>query len=406
MSRRIAIYTVVTGGYDTPKLPRHRIPGADYFLITDGSETLPGYTTVKIEAGDSAVKAQRRAKILPWEYLPKEYDVILYYDASYQITGNLRQFLHNYGGGLGICRHPARNCIYEEGKRILELNKATSEAVTEQLNAYRELGMPANYGLQESGILIRDNVEATKRLCTVWWDELSLYCHRDQLGLPAAIFKTGIQPNYLRRNLLHANFSNNPHKVVKVYRTEQPKRIWYLQPYASDLMIGAEYNAQIRCVPDDDWICILDQDVIFLHPKTKAQIQEIVNSDPPYELLGCMLSRIGSGYQCPGGKISHNHDMLHHFKIAEQLHKEQYGVVTDHKRPIAGALMLFPKSVWKKHPFYPNGPHFDSEFGFEVLKYGKIGLMQGVYLYHFYRAYANGNPQHYKQHLINTTWTR
>lgn len=275
---RVCIYTVNIGDYDVIRQPLKRVPGADYYLVTDTpNETLPGYKTITVDMasftakGLSPVKIQRMAKILPYDIFTEDYDIYVYYDASFQITGNLGDLISRFKGGFGVQPHPSRTCIYDEGEAIVRLNKATMQAVNEQLAAYRELGIRANYGLQMSGILIRDASEQTKALCAAWWEEVRKYTHRDQLGLPAAIFKTGIQPTYIRRWMLGGAFKQHKHKERPVISDNKPK-IWYFQPYATDLNIGKSYNEHCTVMGPDDWCVLTDHDTMYLHPKTKAQI--------------------------------------------------------------------------------------------------------------------------------------
>jgi hypothetical protein len=62
--------------------------------------------------------------------------------------------------------------------------------------------------------------------------------------------------------------------------------------------------------------------------------------------------------------------------------------------------MLFPKRLWNEVKFVEKSIYCDSLFGKEVLKRRKkIGVMTGVYVYHFYRA-DKENPRTYKKHLL------
>lgn len=396
-ARKVCIYTVCTGGYDNLKPPRMKMPGADYFLVTDDkSMTLQGYKQILIDSGDNTVKAQRKVKIWPYELMPG-YDVYIYYDASYEIRGNLAALLVGFKGGFGVKAHSVRKCVYEEGKRVIELGKAAADAVNTQLDAYRKDGIPEKYGLQETGILIRDASHETQLLCQVWWIEVNSFTHRDQLGLPAAIFRTGIQPVYMRNHVLNAYFRQYSHKAKPA--PVQP-RIVYLQPFAPDLNIGKAYNDQCALAGENDWIVITDHDTMFLHPKTKVQIHDILMTNgSEYDLLGCMTNRIGSPHQCYDGRRCDNFDAIYHLDIAEKLQVGQYGQVDPIKQGVAGFFMAFRKKTWEKIRFAENTPHFDTIFSKEVIKSGgKIGLMKGVYLFHLYRPKAT-NPQYEYSHL-------
>lgn len=177
-------------------------------------------------------------------------------------------------------------------------------------------------------------------------------------------------------------------------------RINYIQPYATDMNIGREYNIACSRVPDDEWICITDQDVCFLRPGTKRQIEDVVHVwGDKYSLLGCYTNRVGLLYQCINGEISNNADFDHHTDIAAMCHRLHYNTIEPLNRVIAGFLMLFPKKVWNYVKFAENSIYFDQKFSQDVMaKGGKIGLMKGVYVWHSYRL-GQPNPRKYTDHL-------
>jgi hypothetical protein len=164
--------------------------------------------------------------------------------------------------------------------------------------------------------------------------------------------------------------------------------------------IGREYNIACSRVPEDEWICITDQDVCFLRPDTKKQIEDIVHcSGDEYSLLGCYTNRVGLLYQCHGGAMSCETDINIHRGIASSYHRLWYRVVEPQKRIIAGFLMLFPKKVWNYVKFEENSIYFDQKFSTDVMAMGgKIGLMKGVYVWHSYRL-GHPNPRKYTEHL-------
>jgi hypothetical protein len=396
---RRVVYTTLFGNYDSLCAPRIKGRGIDYIALVDSDDVfVPEGWQKRIVPNEqaSAVKGQRYYKIWPYDILPG-YDLYLYCDASYRIVRDLSPLFVGASGFM-IKPHPKRDCVYHEGEAVIRLGKDTAMKVNSQLDEYRDAGMPEHFGCWESGILIRDCSEETKAICQYWWGEVLKYSHRDQLGLPFTLWATGIKQQNLSASKLALYFINQAHRP-HIPKKPNGVRIWYLSPYAKDLNIGSEYNEQIAHIPKDDYVVILDQDVMFLHPKTKAQIQDIVNENKDYDLIGCMLSRIGSGNQCPGGKMSNDPNVLNHYRIAEELHDTKYGLVSPRRSGIAGAFMCFPKRTWDKVKFQENSIYFDTQFSKEVLKWGKIGLMEGVYLLHYYRLHAQ-NARDYKDHLI------
>lgn len=177
--------------------------------------------------------------------------------------------------------------------------------------------------------------------------------------------------------------------------------VWYINPGRGDKNLGRAYNDACNLIPDDDWICISDQDALWWPELVLRQIEEIVNGvGQEYDLLGCMTNRLASEYQRPFPEDFDNMDMRHHRERAEQLHRENYGIVTGERRLIAGLMMLFPKSTWNKVKFKEKTIIADTLFCRQIVgKRGKIGLMKGVYVMHYYRAHSN-TPKKYKKHLL------
>lgn len=172
-------------------------------------------------------------------------------------------------------------------------------------------------------------------------------------------------------------------RVVKVY---------YISPYRTDKNIGKAINdAIVQLSPnDDDWIVHVDQDVCFLRPDSKKQIEEILSATD-YDVLGCLTNRLAGNHQLYGNKFNDGSDMREHVRIANECHNANYGKVVQTGVNIAAMVMCFRVSTWKKvGMFRENNIQFDMLFTHEVKrKGGKLGIMTGVYVFHLYRLWSN-----------------
>lgn len=179
-------------------------------------------------------------------------------------------------------------------------------------------------------------------------------------------------------------------------------KVHYIQPFALDKNIGKAYNEACAMIPSsNDWICITDQDVMFLEPHTKALIHEIAATGD-CELYVAMTNRLKNPHQLHGCKISDDPNIRNHIQIAKE-RREQCGTqVVEYPHITAGMLMLFPKYVWEVTPFAEGiygDVTFDSHFGDCIRhKRGKVGLMTGVYVFHLYR-FGQDNPGERIEHL-------
>ena len=388
------IYTVNFGDYDSPK-PIQKQKGIDCIYFTDNPDLqVQGWDVRYIKDGD--VKKQRDIKIRPHEYL-KEYDVTIYIDASYKIVGDLNTLLSRlYKGGMLTKTHPARKCFIEEGYKIIELNRDKPETIRTQLAKYISEGMPINFGMFETGIIVRDR--SVSEMCEMWAKEVQDHSHRDQVSITYALWRTGCKISGIPSLRFNQWFQLEKHKPAF-----EPK-IYYSTPYATDFNIGRAYNEFISLLPDDAWICLRDGDTCFTTPDSNwgKQISDIVKKHgKDFALIGCYTNRLASTDQLYGKKFSEEWDWMRHKEIGQELYSNHYDEVVKVNHGIAGMFMLFPKKTWLKCRFKEDLPYrvFDTDFCNKVkANGGKIGMAKGLYLFHDYRA-GKENPKTNTSHL-------
>ena len=185
------------------------------------------------------------------------------------------------------------------------------------------------------------------------------------------------------------------------YIQEKKIKVWYSNPFSTEKNIGKALNEFCANVPDNDWICLQDGDMMYLTSDWGVQIEQAIKQHgDKFGLIGCMTNRLGRDIQRIGA-MDNDHDVLKHYEIAVKLAKENYGQVEDitKKKYIAGMFMLFPKSVWNKVKFKENNIAFDDHFSNDVRKKGyKLGIMKGLYVYHAYRIWSD-DPSRDRNHL-------
>lgn len=201
---KILIYTCITGGYDTLKIPL-RDPGADLLCFSDSPA--PVGTPWKLAPipdelrNLNSVKQQRVVKICPHRYLPTGYDISIWVDGSITICGDVDKFAEKYDldkTPLYTRPHPKRDCVYEEAEAIVSLGKDIRANVDPVIARYREESYPEHAGLAETCILLRRHAD---RKCALfgeaWAAELMLGSHRDQLSFNYVAWKTDFSPGYM-----------------------------------------------------------------------------------------------------------------------------------------------------------------------------------------------------------------
>lgn len=207
---------------------------------------------------------------------------------------------------------------------------------------------------------------------------------------------------YLRKNKQRyfEQIGSSDYKPYK--KVSDNFKVWYSTPFSTEKNIGKALNEFCENIPDKDWICLMDGDSMFLTPEWGLQIKETIKRHGnEFDLIGCVTNRLGRKIQLVDGMDYDNFDVKYHYGKAVELRDNNWCEVEDitSKRYVAGLLMLFPKTLWNKIKFKENCSYFDDVFSKEVLKNkGKLGLMKGLYKFHFYRGWSD-NPKSSKDHL-------
>jgi GT2 family glycosyltransferase len=184
--------------------------------------------------------------------------------------------------------------------------------------------------------------------------------------------------------------------------------IHYITPGRPDKNFGKAINDIVKGLPDNDWICLRDIDTLVLdHSTLFKQLDEIVKlHGKEYDMFGAITNDLGLKRQLYKGELSRTYNLEDHHAIAKKLSEEKYSEVTyDKNSYIGGFFMLFSKAIWQKIGGLPEGlvikgKFIDYIFSKMVKKAGgRIGICQGVYIYHFCRY---GKPRKDISHLYNS----
>jgi GT2 family glycosyltransferase len=131
------------------------------------------------------------------------------------------------------------------------------------------------------------------------------------------------------------------------------------------------------------------------------KIQEIIDANPEYSTFTCMTNRVMTPYQ---RLMEHwyNNDMSEHWEIGANRWDTFHTKVKDvtDEQPFSGVMILTQKKTWEAVGGFREGHGMlgiDNQYHLDCKEKGfKVGLMQGIYLMHYYR---NGNPSD-KAHLL------
>lgn len=176
-------------------------------------------------------------------------------------------------------------------------------------------------------------------------------------------------------------------------------KVWSFVPYDYDGNIANAYNRYCEMVPsDDDWIIVWDADFMVLTPRYEHLMLEVAENNPEYSLWTIYTNRVACRPQLIKSLFGEA-DVREHRKKALDLYENYRYSVKDIGRSISGYCMMFRKSTWKKFNFRGDGLFgVDTIFSNRIRQSGgKIGLMEGVYGFHYYRYLEGVNFEPYKR---------
>jgi GT2 family glycosyltransferase len=155
--------------------------------------------------------------------------------------------------------------------------------------------------------------------------------------------------------------------------------------------LGWAYNNFMEIIPKGDWACFLDHDATFTTRYWYYQLEEVIRRYPDIGLFTSLTNRIGQQKQVVGGVDRESHDIAYHRKIGSELYNKHYDTVFDFNNPsnlLSGVVILISKDTWKKVGGFIDGfLGVDNDIHSKCLSNNiKVGLMGGVYVYHWYRG--------------------
>jgi len=193
---KFAVYTCITQGYDSLKVPLFLDNRLEYICFTDTPEiVVPPWKFFPIDLKGVSPKDQNRyIKMHPHEFLP-DYDVTVYVDGNLEIVGDLTTLFYaalNLAEDIFMFRHPWRNCIYQEAAACAHYSFAWIWSIASQMRKYSKAGYPSEHGLFEASVILRKDTARMRHLMNSWWDEYSSGVKRDQLSLTYVAWQLGI----------------------------------------------------------------------------------------------------------------------------------------------------------------------------------------------------------------------
>jgi len=160
-------------------------------------------------------------------------------------------------------------------------------------------------------------------------------------------------------------------------------------PFSVEKNLGKAYNTAFKDVGDDDWICLIDRDVMFLTPNSIPIMYDYTKMYDDTGIFTAYTNRIHplAVDQLLYGYPSENDSVSEWETIAIDQEKKPM-TVTEINHPISGFLMLIAKRTWNEIKFMEDRVCLgvDNFYSQSVLNAGKkIYRMDKLVVWHTYR---------------------
>ena len=201
----IIVYTCITNGKDTLKEYEPE-EGVRYICFNDGSikfttDQWENCNTI-FEHNDPRMVA-RYHKLNPSKVLP-EHTWSMWIDGSMlpkvRVVDLITWMKATDNGAYGVRRHPGWNCIYDEAKAIAHHGFEDQDILDKVVARYKKEGFPEQFGMHETGVLIRLNVPRVIAFDKLWWNEVAENSKRDQMSFDYLLWREQTQVAQLNRD--------------------------------------------------------------------------------------------------------------------------------------------------------------------------------------------------------------
>jgi hypothetical protein len=237
------VYTCIVGDYDDLKEPINRPPNAHqnwkFICFTDNPniKTINAYEE-EIPRNESIWEIrpiqQRKEtdeKTARWHKINFhkviETQESMWIDGTFFINTDLKRWWRrNNNHEFTAINHPFDDCPYKDIRSCISAEKGDTFTLMRQALHYKDDGLPENYGLIASGILMRRLTNNVTSFCEKWWDEVERYTQRDQSAFSYVKWKTKADIHLIDWNYTkESEFMHVPHLWKERIRNERFKAI-------------------------------------------------------------------------------------------------------------------------------------------------------------------------------------
>lgn len=214
--KRIVVYTAIIGDFDTLLEPLVQGSSIRYVCITD-DEALEsmGWEIVSVKRSAEHPRLQQRSYKIQSHRLFPDSTTSLYVDGNFELVANPLDLANEYlaDTDLALFEHPERNGVYAELEACAALAKDDQSTLASVAARYRAAGMPDDGYLHAGGFILRRHTQSIVDFNEAWYEELRRSTFRDQPSLAYTLWKTGLVPTTIHKNIWKNDlFNYHAHK--------------------------------------------------------------------------------------------------------------------------------------------------------------------------------------------------
>jgi hypothetical protein len=189
------VYTVVLGDFILHE-PKHKNDEWELICFTDRNIKSKNWKIINVTHKDP-LKKSREIKIRCDKFL--DFDLCVYLDSQFTIRCDLNQFVeNNMKTDFSLMGHKRRKCVYDEAAYCIFKQRGNKDIISKQIEYYKEMGFPKNFGLYACGIMIRKNSSKVIEFMKLWYDEVQKFSYRDQISFPYILWKYPIDLDIMK----------------------------------------------------------------------------------------------------------------------------------------------------------------------------------------------------------------
>lgn len=225
-SKKIVVYTCVTGIYDKLKQPYTHGDNVEYVCFTNRPKKVPnGWRTVPYASPTSCKNGHninRFHKIFPHLLFPdNQYSI--YMDGNIEYKADILFLADQFktkGVGIGAFRHNLLRTVASEAEECRSCGKFNSQDLQRykhQLAYYQQSGFDLSTPISANYFLVRDhsNIEMQNAM-SLLWSQISKFTRRDQLCLQFVLWQMNVPFIFLDEidQLNAGDLIVNPHRFA------------------------------------------------------------------------------------------------------------------------------------------------------------------------------------------------